>query len=219
MNVKGFNQVKKLDLFGRDIRLQINQVEKFQTTVGGCLTILLTISMMTLTWYFGQEIYLRKNPKYIVKSEHLGKSPIFYPKKPNFFFGYRLEDRYGHLPIDFRFFDLEFVAESWSNNDTLGTYVLDKIIVKVPETCSEKHATKHQIDHMSVLHTCKCIDLNGIQFGGSWVQEKMDMIRFYLKRCNKNTEKRLNITCASDEEYFQRFKNQRLFYNFFLSEV
>ncbi len=99
--------------------------DQFRTKGCGILTILVGISLIILSWYFGQECYLRKHPKYIVKTNNKGATPFINITKEEFFFGYRLEDDVGDVPINFRYFDIEVHRELWHNDKNTGSYKLN----------------------------------------------------------------------------------------------
>ena len=54
------NTIKNLDIFGNKFQLNLNGANSYKTFIGGMATIFLAFSSLILSWYFGQDIYLKK---------------------------------------------------------------------------------------------------------------------------------------------------------------
>lgn len=57
------NEILKVNLFGRDLQFEKDYSSRYNSCSSFLLTIIVVISTIVVSFLFGQEIYLRKNPK------------------------------------------------------------------------------------------------------------------------------------------------------------
>jgi len=62
--------ITNLDILGKQYQFNIHG-GTFRTLVGGILTILLWVGTIVLTWYFGQDIYLKQQPNLLERNRYL----------------------------------------------------------------------------------------------------------------------------------------------------
>ena len=67
---------KSIDYFSRDFKLNFKGEESYKTVLGGISSILLFMVTVVLTWYFGQDIYLKNNPRYLSKTSYKNYTPV-----------------------------------------------------------------------------------------------------------------------------------------------
>lgn len=58
-----FTEIRKLNLFGREMQFEKDFSNRFNSISSFILTILVLIALVIVSFLFGNEIYLRKNPK------------------------------------------------------------------------------------------------------------------------------------------------------------
>ena len=56
------NLIRSIDLFESEFKLNLAGEQPYKSLKGGVITILLTITTLILTWYFGKDIYLHEQP-------------------------------------------------------------------------------------------------------------------------------------------------------------
>ncbi len=68
------NSIKQLDLFGAEFKFNIRGGEKFKTTFGGIMTFSVIVIILILTYFFGYDLYYRRNPLILTEL----KTPLEY---------------------------------------------------------------------------------------------------------------------------------------------
>ncbi len=83
------NFFQSFDQIGKEFKFNYNG-SQFRTSEGGILTIIIAIGYVVLTWYFGQDIYLRVSPKFIKIDKVLDEFPRIQFNNSINFFGFGL---------------------------------------------------------------------------------------------------------------------------------
>ncbi len=206
------NILKRIDQLGKEYQFTIDG-GSFRTAVGGLLTIFICASAVLLSWYFGKDMYERRQPHFLQRSDLLDSPPFIYPwknglKNTDMFVAFRLMLGFtnGETMDDLRYIEHYHAFYTRVYNKTLGK-VEKKKIYKKPVKCTTKYIDeedfkKNQLDK----YFCIDYDLKS-KFGGNFLKNKEQAEGrqyFYIKFCNKDTEKRYNITCATKEEMEKR---------------
>jgi len=200
-------------MFGNEFKLNIGGKDSHNTILGGIFTVLTWITTIVLYWYFGQDMYLKINPTYFSKIGHFDNNPMLTINQSNFFFGIKL----GRLDEtnfdDIRFF--QFSANYYNfmtNIDGSESFNGSSInFGRHIRKCNTNH-----IDNVTLydkkMYDYYCADFNGLQYGGEYgIGSRIAALEYTLLRCNTETEKTYNITCATNEEITE-LKNIYLFY-------
>jgi len=111
-----------------------------------------------------------------------------------------MEDENGNLLTDPR--DFEFLVDH-------ATYKIgaDGILVNtITNTFSAVNCTTGHLNNSAFtvpnkdIHKLfKCAPIDSYILGGSFSQDRVEYLSYYIKRCNKNTEFKYNITCNSND--------------------
>ncbi len=204
-----YEKFKLIDRIGKPFRFKIEGSD-FRTSLGGIITIILTFSVVYSSYYFGEDIYRRKKPIVLLKRDLSREYPQEIVNNNNFFFGMSL-DHAGEPMSDRRAFDYNLEYKFYENDMKEGTNTL---IVKRQlevESCSANHAAAPIVKEYH-LHKFFCAQINNYTLGGSWEFAKsLGILTYRIKRCDKDTAKRYNITCLSDKELFKEYPGQMTF--------
>mmetsp|Transcript_1542 Transcript_1542/g.1503 ORF Transcript_1542/g.1503 Transcript_1542/m.1503 type:complete len:609 (-) Transcript_1542:79-1905(-) len=101
----------KIDIFGRDLMFEENDVQAYKTYIGSCLTILAIISVSIIGFLFGSEIYNRINPTVISSEEMIEESIVKASDYPIIFYfmdGDSLQNYDIDSVFDFHIFTINF---------------------------------------------------------------------------------------------------------------
>lgn len=72
-----------LDLFGKSLIFEENNEQKFSTTIGSILTVLMFIALIVMSFMFGQDIYKRENPNIMLSEFIVGNELAYTNQKEN----------------------------------------------------------------------------------------------------------------------------------------
>ena len=131
--------LKLIDVFGNDFKLNLGGIEKHKSLFGGIFSLLLIFTIVILTWYFGQDIYLRENPTYISKTVLKTETPMLTLNSSVFSYAYRFEDANGVIIDDPKFFEYEFEFKFSEINNVSGLITTLNLTTIKAEKCNAKH--------------------------------------------------------------------------------
>ena len=97
-----------IDIFTNDFKLNIKGKTTYNSFIGIIFSICMFILTVILTWYFGQDIYLRKSPALYSKVAFNNDTPFFTVNTSSFFFALKIEDEIGNTFDDPRFFRIGY---------------------------------------------------------------------------------------------------------------
>ncbi len=195
--------IKSMDMMGREFKFNI-EGGAYRTIPGGLLTMFTSICFLVLAWYYGQDMYQRKQPAVLIKQSMLKLFPRVQVNSSVFNFGYRIENTNGELVNDPRIFTYELMYTSYSADEN-GVWHTDKKLIKELQSCGLNHFDNKTLHHHK-LQNYKCIE-NNYTFGGDWGGDFIDLPQFLIRRCNNKTEKEYNIKCLSDAEVKAKHSN------------
>ena len=89
------------------------------------------------------------------------------------------------------------------NNETLIMELL-KEDIQVLETCNSSHIDNHTLEK-EFQQTFKCAILKNYTLGGSWESANISILNYEVNKCTEETEKKYNITCATEEDLISNF--------------
>lgn len=202
-----FGFIRSLDLLGKKFQFYINGDTEYKTFLGGITTIVKGIGIILLTWYYGQDLYEMKYPRIITSKGMADNYPYVELNTSVFNFAFRLENEYGVLIDDPSIvtYDMRYVIYK---ADDLGVWTMALNNSLTVETCSTKHYDNDTLTKFH-LNMYKCVE-NNFTIGGDWGYNLIQLPLFFVRRCNKETERKFNITCKSDEELTNSFNNSYL---------
>jgi len=96
--------LSSLDYFGKSYKFKIDG-GKLKTNFGAILSISLVLGMLGIIWFFGKELYEKKFPSMLTKTELLDYQPVINNFNwSSLVFAFKAE--YNKAPIDPRFIEL-----------------------------------------------------------------------------------------------------------------
>lgn len=206
----------RLDLFGIGYNFMINGEEKYKTTTGASLTILLSIIMLALFFSFGINLYERKHPT-ASSNKVVGKYERTTFANNNFTYAFRIEDQYSKLNIDPGIHNFEIWWSAGIFNEISGVWEETGSININPTRCHDLPDIKQKEKIFNIsLENWFCLDFrDNFTMGGSFSTNFVYFWQINALQCTNSTAN--NNTCKSQEEISQAFDNNRTSTNFFYS--
>ena len=106
---------------------------------------------------------------------------------------------------------MELIQTIYVNN------YIEKTITTSYINCEDKYPSNINNPLNFSLTGFYCFNSDNILIGGFWDNIFLSLPTFIVKRCDINTEKRLNIKCATDEEIKEKHPGT-LYINFYLQD-
>ena len=191
--------IKRIDIMGREFKFNIKG-GVFNTVFGGILTILQAIGFLALLWYYGQDIYARREPNLTARNYIKNEYPKVNLNSKIFNFAIRVEDYYGKTIVDpsafyfiFEWWDYtyDYKADSLVENETA-------IIREMVDDCSLKHFDNQTLQSYK-LYKNKCTEHN-YTIGGSYSGDFLKAPSLYVRKCDDYAQKKYNVTCKTKDE-------------------
>ncbi len=206
--------IKSVDYFGKSFKFNIDD-GKFQTYLGGIISILLAVGVCCLTWYFGKDIYERRSPKFLKTEKLANFHPFVSIQKEKFKIGIKIEDELGNTLNDSRYIEYGYTYMHYKVDGSGVMKVKDKQILP-GEKCSIRHVSNKTL-YANHFYNYYCSEPNH-EFGGSWQHNEIKIPSYWAKRCDSETEERLQIKCASEEEWKNYTRNKIFFFSFLIQK-
>jgi len=198
----------KIDLIGKDFKFKINR-DKYRTSLGGVISIMLILSIIIACGYFGQDIYFHHNPNYYQKQQLVERYPIQPLSNSNFFFALAIQDSNNNLIDDKSYFVHQFTYYRWDRNLTTKKMILTKKTVVEMDRCNTTHLNNSYFIQNRSLSEYYCPTINNLDLGGDFVtSDQYYLFKFSVDRCNSITEKKHNIKCKTNEEVVEKWKGE-----------
>ena len=195
----------KLDYMGKDFKFLLNGEESFKTILGGLISLFAILANLVCFWYFGQDLWYRESPAYLVKKENLDHYSSQLLNNSNFFFAIAIQDA-NNDPIDDRsYFSHEFTYYQFERDTTTG-----KMVSKYKETfdlekCTSKHIDTSYITNDISGYYCKTLNYT---VGGEFESEDFFyLMRFAVQRCSRRVEIKYGIKCRTDAEVLEKYRD------------
>ncbi len=198
--------LKSVDNMGREFKFKI-EGKNFSTSLGGFLTLVLWSGFIICTWYFGEDLFRKVNPKTLKKTAVLPNTPFIRFNHTNFFTAVRAENHKGVTIDDDRFFTFQATHYEYIFSDK-GFYEKTH-----QEPIKLKKCSVFDLDTDILIskriHKYYCANVSHL-VGGSWIEDKVFFLDFSLKLCNHNNNK----TCYTDKEITEKFTQDLYFDSF-----
>lgn len=208
------NLLKSIDFFGKEVSFNIDDDKNFKTPLGGVFSIILAATYLFAFLYFGRDLYEKNNPFFLVQNHRLELTPMWNLTNQNFFFGIRVEDENFTTIEDPRFFEIVHTFKHFQKISNSQFIILKEENYFLTNKCNETHMKNHlNMKKNDGVETNSqdfsnffCPDINHL-IGGDFSEKFYGALSFNIKVCDYSTEKRLNLTCASEKEKEEKYKN------------
>ena len=208
--------LRKIDGYGTKFHFFTFNELKFQTCIGGILTIIIYLITILLIYIFGKNFFHRKNPLFTF-STIAENFEIISLTKEKVSISFRLEDRNGFLfnmtnyfyPV-ITYYAYETEKEKYSYEEKLN---FRKCINKDFENDDDNNLLKKYGELF-------CIDLEDTKFGGSWNNDFLyffDISLYYCKDGQNYYEN--NTNCTSLNYLNNLFLNEEIYMTIYYSTI
>lgn len=192
------NPLIKLDMFGKEVKLNHDGKQTFKTLVGSAFSLIIYFGTIILLWYFGKDMYLRENPKLISNRNELHNTPYAFVDRSNFSFGIKVTDKNGKSINDPKAYTYRFGINQHKSLNQTNVLEIRKLEQCTIDSIPEPFFTEERFSKYL------CPDFNN-SYGGSNDQDKFSQPKLEIFRCNSLVEKHYNITCYTDEELINKY--------------
>jgi len=195
----------KVDYMGKDFKFLIKGDESFKTIFGGLISLFAILANLICFWYFGQDLWYRESPAYLVKKENLDNYSSQLLNNSNFFAAIAIQNA-NNDPIDDRsYFSHEFTYYQFQRDNITG-----KMVNKYKETfdlekCTSKHINLSYISND--ISGYYCMTLNHTVGGDFEGENFYYLMRFAVQRCSSRVEKKFGIKCKTDAEVLKQYRD------------
>ena len=185
---------KLCDLVGRAPPLLINNKKTLKTTIGAIFTLMIIITTIVTTCFFGQELFVRKNPSVNFSTAEIQHPPFLPYDEENFEIAFGLEDSDSNLFIDETvYYPIATMRKNiLVNGEMEYEYTNIKLI-----PCTKKNFNKEIEELFSPFKSgvieAYCFDNNQtnlnekIGLNDYWGNDGFKMIQIKIYPCNKAT--------------------------------
>jgi hypothetical protein len=204
--------IKYIDYFGVTFQFNTQKNKKYTSILGGILTTICLLLIITFGFLFGRDFYLKRNPKMNEQMVFpLNYSEAFTLSPENIVVPWRLMDT-NSQSVDFKnkIFPL-LIYEKAIINST-GTHIIYN--EALPYSKCNSQNVKVNITSSYKLDDYFCFDWSkgDYTFGGYWDGSYVDYFYIALSTCENSLIFSKNIKCSSTEELYNIFLDKNLLY-------
>lgn len=190
--------MESIDFIGERPNIYIKNAKYFKTTLGGILCLLMVVCTFLVSFYFGREVWEKKNP--IVNSAEVFLTvPIELPlDKVDFEFFFGVSTELGYL-TDPSIIDVR--PQIFSYSTEMGGFFTIPFNVTVckPEIfLEENRAMAEQLNIMDTFFCVPASQIKGLGMYKTYGEEGFKVFNFQLFPCKNNTNSN-GVTCKPQE--------------------
>ncbi|EGR27517.1 ubiquitin-conjugating enzyme family protein, putative [Ichthyophthirius multifiliis] len=209
--IGNFN-LRKIDIFGKNISIRFQQKEKHQTIFGATITFFIYIILAYLMISQFIELFQGNNPKLQYRIQYIEANRIFKIKQNDFYFALALRNNQ-ELPVfDQKIYNItaqQVIGRRTSPESTL-TYQFYDIEMEQCNTNSFGYDKLIKLFNVN-FNNLYCIKndqpiIYDIEIGGDIDNTYFSYIQINVNKCQQN----INCIDKNDEKYDQYFKNPQL---------
>ena len=187
MSFKSF--IKKLDLVAIEQKIQMNDHSRFQTFVGGLITIILIILIIISSVYFGQELWKKANPKVFINTKQVDEIKAVEIDPKDFYIVMEVTSNIDYLQyIDESIYSAKAIEITYSYDDKNGELIKsDKEIEFL--SCNNYFQNISELDNSYIydLKSSLCFKPNSkAKIENFWGSSKMSLITISFYKCSSN---------------------------------
>ena len=209
----------RIDVYGTKFHFFTFNKYKFQTWIGGILTIIIYILTLLLIYIFGNNFFYRKNPSstFSTISENYEKIIL---SKEKVTIAFRLEDNNGFtLNMTDYFYPVITYYAFEPENEKYHKYSYEEKL-KIRECVNKDFKNDENNNLLKMYGNLFCIDLEDRIFGGSWNNDFLFYFDIALYFCKDGQNYYINNTDCTPFEYLKElFINQSFYMTFYFSTI
>lgn len=176
--------MNKFDYYGKSVKFFIYSNLTFTTNIGVCFTIISLLIILVACFLFGQDFYLRQNPR--IYSENILsdsiRTTILNPK--NFTFAFRFEDAFGNsmnkIFEEKLYFNITYNNIFTENDENSIENIIN--LTKCDNSLIERE--NFMKDNKNSDFYC-LINSNGFNLGGSWTSDQIKFLSINISNCKR----------------------------------
>ena len=172
---------KSFDFISSSPQLLAGKSIRIQTYVGSLFTLLISISIMYITWYFGKDIFFKNHVRLFVRDEQDIASYKHTLDSSNFFLGYYIADPVENIIEGYdKILSIE-IAEFENRREKNNTKFMNfSYIEHQPTSCSNYRNPNNYFSN-SQLKSLSCFDNMNFTLGGLWEEDYSRFLSIRMK--------------------------------------
>lgn len=178
--------IQKVDYFGEKVRVYVDNDYRVKTKLGGALTIMMGVALITLAWINGRDIFYKNNPNAYQQTVVLDKYPQALLNSTSFPIALSLQDGNGAPYINDPHFKLSvyynYNGQSVPNGD-MDISISTPIQTNFCNYSDYPMLSKETFDRAG-LSGYQCLNMTGIQVDGYWSTNNLHWITIGLYMCD-----------------------------------
>ena len=209
----------KIDVYGTKFHFFTFNKLKFQTSIGGLLTIIIYLMTIILIYIFGKDFFYRKNPVYTFStiSENYEKISL---TKEKVTIAFRLEDNNGFsLNMTNYFYPIITYYVYEPDNEKYHQYSYEERI-EIRKCVNKDFENDENNNLLEMYGDLFCVDLKDRKFGGSWNNDFLYYFDVSLYSCKDGQNYYNNNTdCISLSYLNNLFLKEEIYMTFYFSTI
>lgn len=203
-----FDIFKRFDMLGKEIRFESGKKHRFTSIIGGILTILVILAIITLAFMFGSEVWERKIPRTNISANFLERSKISLREYP-LMVSFHRYDGSGVPDVKnvFNFDSIHFKI----NNNAKPTITSRDLIKKCdPNDYADnkkEYVTKLLDQYKDATYDLFCIIDDGLYFENGYTMPDSAFIQIEISICEEKNKR----VCSSKTK---EITNNQMFITF-----
>ena len=208
----------KLDIYGTKFHFHMLHELKFNTFIGGIITLFLSIFSFIFLFIFGSDFFFRKNPNstYSTVGERYSKINL---KKEKFNFAFRFEDEYG-FPTEISnitFLKIYYYYSIPDKNNIIRNEYKEEYIPYRLCKDSDFESSENLIKLYGNLY---CIEWENLTFGGYWDNEFIYYFEVRLYYCENGENYSFNESkCATIKQLDHFYNHQNIYFSVYYTTI
>ncbi len=208
----------KIDVYGTKFHFFTFNKLKFQTCIGGLLTIIIYFLALLLIYIFGKNFFYRKNPSYTYSSISENYEKISLTKE-KVTIAFRLEDNNGFTLNMSNYFYPVITYYVYEPDEKYHQYSYEEQI-KTRKCVNKDFENDEKNNLLEMYGDLFCVDLEDRKFGGSWNNDFLYYFDVALYFCKDGQNYYHNNTnCMSLNYLNDLFLKEEIYMTFYFSTI
>lgn len=212
--------MKKLDIYGQQMKIMLNKQYSIQTAVGSWLTIITIFLVLIFTWFIGKDIIYKEKPISYIQSDLTEKYLNINITKQTFPFSFTMTDNDNVPLVDFSYLTIKLFTYEYELDEKTDTYRVKNLTEHDTKFCeySDFPIIKKSLFDDAQLSLTLC-PKEHISFNlfGSWHENKLKFIQISVEKCKNSTNS--DILCKTNDEIKKYIGNLTVNLNLYYSDT